>query len=150
MAEPRTAEQIMADVHALHAARAAEEGLQAWPEPERRATPTTALPRGPKAITGMLRDDQWSATTARGPVSKQGKGNPWRMAESIVVRGVTGQRRFVATWIETPAGGMSFHSAYAHGVEGRVTLEQLKYYLTADIGIPWIEGIGPLPREGSQ
>jgi len=134
----------MADVKAQHAAE--DDGLAAeriWPAPERYATPTTDLPRSPKAIAALC--DEWRATSARGPVATNGHPG-WRMADSILLKGRVGQRLFSALWIENAKGGLAFALAYGHGVPMVLNTAQLKHYLTADLGIPWVEGVGFVPR----
>lgn len=140
----RTPAQIMADVAAQHATEDDQRAQErVWPAPERLATPTTDLPRGPKAIAALC--EAWKATSARGPVAANGHPG-WRMADSVLLKGRVGQRYFSALWIEDAKGGMTFSLAYGHGVPITMNSTQLKHYLTADLGIPWVEGVGFVPR----
>ena len=141
----RTPKQIMADVKAQHA-REEKAAEQPWPDPERFATPVTeldALPTTARSLAKLC--DVWSATSARGPVpAAPGSTPPWRMADSVMLKGRVGRRLFSAVWLETAAGRMGLSLAYAHGV-GKVGTKGLRAYLTEEDGIPWIEGVESIP-----
>ena len=141
---PRTPKEIMADVKRQHEHDRDEK--DAWPNPLRVAEPITdaaALPVTARSLAKLC--DSWKATSGRGPVAgAPGSDPPWRMADSVLLKGRVGRRLFSALWVETAKGNLSLKLALAHGV-GRVDLAGLKAYLTQDLGIPWLEGVESIP-----
>lgn len=140
----RTARQIMDAVKGQHVGD--NDLPPPWPKPERKATKTTDLSDLPTTARSLAKlCDDWEATSARGPVAgAAGSMPPWRMADSLLLKGRIGRRIFSAQWLEGAKGRLAYKVGYAHGV-GPVSSTELRAYLTQDIGPTWLEGFTPIP-----